>query len=115
LLFNFEHFLNISGGIPFAKVKPYKKVLKITGIRARENKLLKKVTIPKQQYCGSGSGMGKKSGSGKNNPDHIFESPETIFLSKILKFFDADAESGMEKKFGSGIRDKHPGSATLHC
>jgi hypothetical protein len=66
-------------------------------------------------------------------PDHISESLETIFLggSKILKFFDADADpesgiflslvpgSGMEK-VGFGIRDKHPGSATLvsrddHC
>jgi hypothetical protein len=53
-------------------------------------------------------------------------------LVKILKFFDANPGSGMEKnsdpgfgienirirdpgwkKFGSGIRDKHPGSATL--
>jgi hypothetical protein len=42
---------------------------------------------------------------------------------KILKFFDEDPGSGMEavrirdpgwKKVGSGIRDKHPGSATLH-
>jgi hypothetical protein len=41
---------------------------------------------------------------------------------KILKFFDKDPGSGMEtvrirdpgwKKVGSGIRDKHPGSATL--
>jgi hypothetical protein len=41
---------------------------------------------------------------------------------KILKFFDEDPGSGMEtvrirdpgwKKVGSGIRDKHPGSATL--
>jgi hypothetical protein len=41
---------------------------------------------------------------------------------KILKFFDEDLGSGMEtvrirdpgwKKVGSGIRDKHPGSATL--
>jgi hypothetical protein len=58
-----------------------------------------------------------------NIPDHISESLETIFWVKILKFFDADAGSwnrfltldpgsGMEK-FGSGIRDKHPGSATL--
>jgi hypothetical protein len=41
--------------------------------------------------------MGKKlgSGSGMNNPDHIFKSLETIFLVKILKFFDAE----------SGIRD----------
>jgi hypothetical protein len=33
---------------------------------------------------GSGSGMGKKSGSGSrmNNPDHISESLETIFLLK---------------------------------
>jgi hypothetical protein len=52
-----------------------------------------------------------------------------MFLVKILKFFDADPESGMEKirirdpgwenldpgwkKFGAGIRDKHPRSATL--
>jgi hypothetical protein len=36
--------------------------------------------------------MGKKSGSGsgKNNPDHISDSLETIFGVKILKFFDAD-------------------------
>jgi hypothetical protein len=58
--------------------------------------------------------MGKKSGSGygMNNSDHISESLETIFWVRILKFFDADPGSGMEK-----IRiqdpDKHPGSATL--
>jgi hypothetical protein len=34
-----------------------------------------------------------------NNPDYIFESLETIFGSKILKFFDADPGW---KKFGSG-------------
>jgi hypothetical protein len=56
--------------------------------------------------------MGKKSGSGSgmNNPDIISESLETIFLVKILKFFDVDPESGMEK---IRIRDRHPGSATL--
>ncbi len=62
-----------------------------------------------------------------NNPDHISESLETICWVIILKFFDADTGSGMEKfrirdgknfgsemeKFGSEIRDKHPGSATL--
>jgi hypothetical protein len=55
--------------------------------------------------------MGKKSGSGSgmNNPDHISESLETIFGLKILKFFDSDPGSGMEK---FRIRDKHPGSAT---
>jgi hypothetical protein len=37
------------------------------------------------------------SGSGMNNPNHIFESTETIFGVKIVKFFDADP--------GSGIRD----------
>jgi hypothetical protein len=63
--------------------------------------------------------MGKKSGSGMNNPDHISESLETIFWVKTLKFFDADLGSGIQdrgsrmEKFGSGIRDKHPGSATL--
>jgi hypothetical protein len=50
------------------------------------------------------------SGSGMNNPDHISQSLETIFFIKILKFFNADPGSGMEK---SRIRDKHPGSATL--
>jgi hypothetical protein len=60
-----------------------------------------------------------------NIPDHISKSLETIFGFKRLKFIDADPDpgsgifftldprSGMEK-FGSGIRDKHPGSATLH-
>jgi hypothetical protein len=72
-------------------------------------------------------------GSGMNNPDHIFQSLETIFLLffgvKIIKFFDEDPGSGIRdgdsldpgsgirdpgwKKVGSGIRDKHPGSATL--
>jgi hypothetical protein len=45
-----------------------------------------------------------------------------FFGVKILKLFDEDPGSGMEtvrirdpgwKKVGSGIRDKHPGSATL--
>jgi hypothetical protein len=48
------------------------------------------------------------SGSGMKNPDHISESFETIFWVKILKLFDPGWE-----KFGSGIWDKHPGSATL--
>jgi hypothetical protein len=67
-----------------------------------------------------GSGMGKKSGfgSGMSNPDHISESLETIFWVKILKFFDADPGSGLEKirfrdRKKNRIRDKHPGSATL--
>jgi hypothetical protein len=32
-----------------------------------------------------------------NNPDLISESLETIFVVKILNFFDADPGSGMEK------------------
>jgi hypothetical protein len=39
--------------------------------------------------------MGKKSGSGMNNPDHISKSLETIFWVKIFKFFDVDPESGI--------------------
>jgi hypothetical protein len=68
--------------------------------------------------------MGKKSriGSGMNIPDHIFESLETFFWVKILKFLDADADPGSGnlfdldpgwKKFGFRILNKHPGSATL--
>jgi hypothetical protein len=50
--------------------------------------------------------MGKKSrfGSRMNIPDHISESLETTLT--------LDPGSGM-RKFGFGIRDKHPGFATL--
>jgi len=86
---------------------------------------------------GSGIGCifdrdGRKSASGSGIRD---EQPGSYFLElrnhffaylgvKILKFFDEDPGSGMEtvrirdpgwKKVGSGIRDKHPGSATLQC
>jgi hypothetical protein len=54
--------------------------------------------------------MGKKSGSGMNNPDYISESLKTIFWVKILKFFHADPRSGIGK---IRILYKHPGSATL--
>jgi hypothetical protein len=47
-----------------------------------------------------------------NNQDHISESLEKLLWVKILKFFDVDPGSGMEKtldlgcnKFGSGTRD----------
>jgi hypothetical protein len=48
--------------------------------------------------------MGKKSGSvsAMNNPDHISDSIETIFWVKILKFFDADPGSAMEKNSDPG-------------
>jgi hypothetical protein len=46
----------------------------------------------------------ERSGSGINNPDHIFESLETIFWVKILEFFDGDLGPRW-KKFGSEIRD----------
>jgi hypothetical protein len=49
---------------------------------------------------------------------HISESLETIFWVEI--FFDADADPGIFstldpgwKIFGSGTRDKYPGSASL--
>jgi hypothetical protein len=65
-----------------------------------------------------GSGWVKKSGSGSgmNNPDHNYESVETIFWVKILNSLMRIWDPGWEK-FGSGmenirIRDKHPGSAT---
>ncbi len=61
------------------------------------------------------SGMGKKSGSGINNPDNISKSFETFFWFKYSNFLirilenNSDPESKMEE-FGFGIRDKHPGS-----
>jgi hypothetical protein len=50
--------------------------------------------------------MGKKSGPGSemNKPDHISESLETIFLVKIIKFFDADP-GRKNSDPGTGIRD----------
>jgi hypothetical protein len=66
--------------------------------------------------------MGKKSRSGMNILDHIYESLETIFWVKILNsfmrmqirdpgiFLTLDPGAGMEK---IRIRDKHPGFATL--
>jgi hypothetical protein len=52
----------------------------------------------------SESEMGKKSGSGMINPDHISESLETILGVEILTFFFC--RSGIrDKKIGSGIRD----------
>jgi hypothetical protein len=78
------------------------------GLRHREHQPATDQTMFRPMCCGSGSGafltpgsgMGTKSGSGSgmNNPDHISESLETIFWVKILlKFFDADLRSGMEK------------------
>jgi hypothetical protein len=59
-----------------------------------------------------GSGMGKKSGSGSgmNNPDQISESLETILWVKILKFFEADPGSEMEKIRIRGGKNSYPGS-----
>jgi hypothetical protein len=61
-----------------------------------------------------GSGMGKNSGfgSGLNNLDHISESLETIFWVKYLNSLILILDPEW-KKFGSGIGDKHLGSATL--
>jgi hypothetical protein len=59
--------------------------------------------------------MGKKSGSGTNNPDHISESLETIFFwVKILNFCDADPGwkifgSGMEKIWIRDRKNTDPG------
>jgi hypothetical protein len=55
-----------------------------------------------------------------NIPDHISDSLETILSVKITSILlcgsgirnFSDPTSGMEK-FGSEIRDKHPGSKTL--
>jgi hypothetical protein len=59
--------------------------------------------------------MGKKSGSGSGIWDeqpgsYFLELGNHFFCAKILKFFDADLGW---RQFGSGIRDKHPGSAKL--
>jgi hypothetical protein len=48
------------------------------------------------------------SGYGINNADHISESLETKYLTSLMQIRDLGW-----KKFGSGIRDKHPGSATM--
>jgi hypothetical protein len=70
--------------------------------------------------------MGKnpEPGSGMNIPDLIFENLVSVFVIKILTFFDADPDSGSCQPWirdqgwkksdpASWIRDKHPRSATL--
>jgi hypothetical protein len=59
-------------------------------------------------------GDGKKSGSGMYIPDKVvFQRVKKQFLRLKIKIRIWDpGGSGMEK-FGFGIRDKHPGSATL--
>ncbi len=54
---------------------------------------------------GSGIRDGKKSGSGKNIPDHISQSLVIFLGSKYLKFFFADTGSGVPCLLTSGIRD----------
>jgi hypothetical protein len=57
--------------------------------------------------------MDKKSGfgTGMNKPDNFSESLETIFWVKILKFFDADPGSGMDKiRIRDGKNSDPPGS-----
>ncbi len=69
--------------------------------------------------------MGRKSASGSGLRDeqpgsYFLELRNHFFWVKILKFFDPDPGSGMETVWirdpgwKSRIRDKHPGSATLH-
>jgi|LakMenE18May11ns_1017448.scaffolds.fasta_scaffold9354897_1 hypothetical protein len=66
--------------------------------------------------------MWKKSRSGKNIPDHIYESLVKFFGLKIIDFFDADADPGSSanltpdpvfgmEKFGSRINTTDP----QHC
>ncbi len=38
-----------------------------------------------------------------NNPDHIFESLETIFWVKILKFLDPGIQDGKNSDPGTGM------------
>jgi len=69
--------------------------------------------MKRDQCCGSGSGirdpiplnpgsgMGKKLGSGMNNPDHISDSLETVFRLKYLNSLMRIRDPGW-KKFGSG-------------
>jgi hypothetical protein len=47
-----------------------------------------------------------------NNPNHISENLETIFWIKYLNSLMRIRDLGWEK-FGSGIREKHPGYAKL--
>jgi hypothetical protein len=56
--------------------------------------------------------MGKKS---RSIPDHISKSLETIFWFKILEFFDADPDPGIQNLFdpGSAMENSDPGSIVI--
>jgi hypothetical protein len=64
---------------------------------------------------GSGSGIRDEKisgfGTGMKIPGYFSRSLETVLWVRI--FLTLDPGSWMEK-FGSAIRDKHPGSARLH-
>ncbi len=91
----------------------------------RENLLYINFCLSFSQCCGSGIPVPFWLQDPKwvknQDLDHISKSLETIFWVKILKFFEEIRESfdpgwcGIRdrKEFGSGIRDKHPGSGTL--
>ncbi len=52
-----------------------------------------------------------------NNPNHLSESLETIvglkYLNSLRRIRDGKNSDPGWTKFGAGIWDKHPGSATL--
>ena len=61
---------------------------------------------------GSGAGREKKSGSGMNFQNNYFESLETVFSVKTLKFFDADPDSFLSLDLGyfhTGRKNSDPG------
>ncbi len=79
-----SHFVDVLCGKKYHKKKcknPYSFVdIEINILNSVTN--LEYISVADPGFCGfltPGSGMGKKSGSGMNNPYHIFQSLETIF------------------------------------
>jgi hypothetical protein len=64
------------------------------------------LSSPYFHCCGSGFGILR---SGINIPDHLSESVETIFRSKIFKLFVVDPESGAFLSLDPGWKNSDPG------
>jgi hypothetical protein len=88
-------------------------------IRIQQLKLMR-IRIRNPAFLAPGSGIGKNSdpGSRMNIPDHLSESVKavvwvknTLMRIRIRDLFDPGSGTRMEK-FGSGIRNKHPGASS---
>jgi hypothetical protein len=108
--------------MPTGKARTERTNIKSLVSKELANKPVFRIRVRNPLLFDPGSGMGRKISIRvrDDNPDHISESLKNNFWVKILKFFDVDPGSGMEKirirvpgweKVGFGIKIPDP----QHC